>query len=76
VGTLVVMNTGEGAGDEAIEFDAIRNKPDLPAMMLFTGVAEYGIQNPPEPPPLAVHVTFTVTLADAMVPEPSLVAQV
>jgi hypothetical protein len=75
VGTLAVTKVGDGAGEEAMEFDAMTNKPLCP-FVLLRGVAEYGIQNPPEPLPLVAHETVTlVTFAVPTVPEPPLTAQ-
>jgi hypothetical protein len=72
--------TNCGAGDEPIEFEAIRNKPVLPPEVPDTGAAENGIQNPtplPGPVPLAAHATATlVTFEDPTVPDPLLIVQV
>jgi hypothetical protein len=77
VGTLVVTKVGFGAGDEAIEFDAITNRPFWPPLAA-AAVAEYGIQNPPEPLPIVVAQEMaTLVMFDVpTMPEPSLTVQV
>jgi hypothetical protein len=72
----VVKKVGPGA--EASLSEGMRNRPRLPAGVAEgMGVAEYGIQYvPPPPPELEEQATVTlVTLEDATLPEPPVTVQ-
>src|SRR5580700_3984646 len=79
VGALVVTNLGVGATDEAIALDAITNRPVLPPVVPFCGLAINGIQNGLPVPLVLLVVQETATLvtsAEPTLPDPSLTVQV